>query len=207
MVEGRLRQRPRPRRDDARTRVPLPTDRPVRIPGAVWSRIRSWCVLDAFERDRHTVHLVCADRLDPRAVVDAARRAGHRPREVLATSHVARAFTASQLATLVHDRLRPRLRGAHALTVAEPLAMLAVDEVGARQADVMLEDILDVVADLDPPVLVTQSRGGSPLHRQLARRTARARSAVRGLELPTGGVGWGPARQATLDAYRMQVEP
>lgn len=207
MVEGRLRQRPRPHRDEAPRRVPLQADRPVRIPGRVWSRIRSWCVLDAFERDRHTVHLVCGDRLDPRAVVDASRRAGHRPREVLATSHVARAFTASQLATLVHDRLEPRLRGAHTLTVAEPLAMLAVDEVPPRQARVMLEDILDVLADVDPPVLVTQQRIGSPLRDQLVQATARVRADVGGLELPDGAVGWGPGRQATLDAYRIEVEP
>lgn len=214
MVEGgaaRGRQHVRTRPETARrsgppatARVPVEPGRPVLVPAGPWSRLRAWLVLDAFERSRHTVHLVAGERFDPYRVVRAARRAGHRPRNVLSTSRVARAFTAAQLASLVHDRLEPHLHGAHALTVCDPLDMLVTDEVTHEQARVLLSDMLDVLgsAGRDTPVLVTQRRLDTPLLDPLGEAVAAARVGRDGVSMPNGGIAWwGPTRQTTLDAY------
>lgn len=193
---------------DRPPRVPVEAGGPVRVPPRPWSRLRAWLVLDGFEAGRHTVHVVAGERFDPYRVVRAARSAGHRPRQVLATSRMARAFTAAQLATLVHDRLTPQLHGAHAVTVADPLDMLVTDEVTLREARVLLSDMLEVLdeAAAGRPVLVTQRPHASPLMRELRQATAPARTHLDGVAFPGGGrIAWGPTRQTRLEAFRTEV--
>lgn len=207
MVEGRLLQQTRSETtsDRDRARVPLAPGPPVHVPPAAWSTVRAWTILDAFEAERHTLHLACGDRLDPYQVVAQARDAGHRPREVLSTSHVARAFTAAQLATLVHDRIAPYLRGAYAVTLSDPLAMLATDEVRFEKAQTILDDLFAALDGIDVPILLSQRRRDSPLFDRLDRATVAASRSVDGLKLPGGRVWWGPSRQTTLDAYHVEV--
>lgn len=207
----------RPRLGPA-VRVPLAPGPPRLVPYAAWPRVRAWTVVDAFEHHRHTVHVVAGERFQPHAVVRAARRFGHRPVEVLATSRVARAFTDAQLVTLVHDTLDAEAHGAWAVTLTDPLDMLLTEEVRYAQARVVLDDLLEAAQRLGRrvPVLIAQRPHRSPLMEQLRDATA----AWRPPEGPSDGPppkpagrsaahrpAWRPPRQATLDAFARTGAP
>ena len=112
------------------------------------------------------------ESVDTYLLAEVAAHLGEAPRELLARVHVARAFTAHQLVSLVEagDAEVRRLGGRHALVLA-PLDLLCHGDLPAREAARLLERLASALAPLgraprsavvvcpDPPAAVGTRAG------------------------------------------------
>lgn len=108
-------------------------------------------------------------RLDSTRLARKALAHGLDPAYVLRASVIARAFTAYQLSSLMHDTLPEALAGTdhHALVLAtDPLSLYTEDDVPRREGRVLAEHATQALAqaaqDHDLPVLVVQPPMGGP---------------------------------------------
>lgn len=107
-----------------------------------WDSVRCQLVLEAYRRGLPVYQLVGGHRLDPYALARSARRAGLDPEDVLGHSLVARAFTAHQLSSLVHETLPRQVPGPALVMLMDPLDLYAGEEVDAREGRVLAREAL-----------------------------------------------------------------
>ncbi len=126
--------------------------------------IRQRLVLACASQGRSCLHVVGGNRLDPLGLARRAQAARLDPGYVLASSTIARAFTAYQLSVLIEETLPELLAGSHDAALAmvsDPLALYTDEDVRQREGRILAEraagSLVRTAREHERPLLVLQA--------------------------------------------------
>ncbi len=176
--------------------------------------------------DREVVFVDGGNSINPYTIASIAKRYGKRRQEVLGRIHVARAFTAYQMATILLESLEEEVRAGPGLLVLSCLPDLFLDEdLEYREAYHLLrrglkvvreltreEELIGLVTNLGLSQLYRRRGIGNLLH-QMTDRVVRIQNIKGGLLISIPGEGRSasflpvPPNQSVLEDYVTALGP
>jgi hypothetical protein len=107
-----------------------------------WESVRCQLVLEAYRRGLPVYQVIAGDRIDPYSLSRAARRVGLEAEDVLGHSLLARAFTAHQLSSLIHQGLPRYIAGPSLVLLTDPMDLYAGGEVDPAEGRILARNAL-----------------------------------------------------------------